>query len=611
MFRTLAKLIKRVSLLAIVGFLLASFLARGLPPSGRRDAGARSINPAGDVVTPAASSAKSSPSGPTRSEDVPDVRLVSKRSAERSELLEAVARLDQAMAESWNRAGVPVADQADWTTVCRRLSLALVGSGVAMQEWRALAGQPETQRSSIHLERLLQDPRHHDYWGERFTRMFVGAEDGPFIAFRRRRFRLWLSEAIAENRPWDQLLRQLVTARGLATDRPEVNFLTVTLSTQEEDQPDPIRLAARFSRSMLGLRIDCLQCHDDFLGNVSLGDTAGSRPGTQQDFHALAAFFAPARFNGLQGIRDSGHAYRYQFLDADEETEVEAGVPWGSEWLPTEGTDRERLAAWLTHPENRQVALHVASRVWALLFGRPAGPTVDDLPLDQTPPPALDALADELIRSGYDIRHLVRVIAHSRAFRLDSAADFEVTPEHEALGCVFPLSRLRPEQVAASVIQASRVKAIDRDSSLIVQLQKFGGVNDFVDRFGDIGEDEFDQEATTISQRLLMLNGKLVREHAKSDPLLSATAHIHRFARSDAEAIDSVYLCVLNRYPDPAERDAFLSRLATGPRTEPRDPETDSDPAAATAQKTGPNRQQLIEDLFWVLVNSSEFVWNH
>jgi hypothetical protein len=179
------------------------------------------------------------------------------------------------------------------------------------------------------------------------------------------------------------------------------------------------------------------------------------------------------------------------------------------------------------------------------------------------------------------------------------------------LGCVFPLSRLRPEQVAASVIQASRVKAIDRDSSLIVQLQKFGGVNDFVDRFGDIGEDEFDQEATTISQRLLMLNGKLVREHAKSDPLLSATAHIHRFARSDAEAIDSVYLCVLNRYPDPAERDAFLSRLATGPRTEPRDPETDSDPAAATAQKTGPNRQQLIEDLFWVLVNSSEFVWNH
>jgi hypothetical protein len=143
-------------------------------------------------------------------------------------------------------------------------------------------------------------------------------------------------------------------------------------------------------------------------------------------------------------------------------------------------------------------------------------------------------------------------------------------------------------------------------------LQKFGGMNDFVTRYGDIGEDEFDQETVTITQRLLMLNGELVQEYGKGDPLLNATTHINLFARSDTEAIDNVYLCALNRYPSPEEKSAFVDRLESPKNTD------DSDANVEPVRKVGlinpqarGDRERLIEDLFWVLANSSEFSWNH
>jgi len=583
MVRTIARFIKRITLLAAVTLLVVGYLATGLD--------ARVPRPNDEPTQPQAVA--------------PVIAATEGKAAEVQSVAAAVRRFDDAMAGIWTEAAIEVAPEADAMTVSRRLSLALVGSGLPLEEIRTLQSLPETERVAYQLEHLLRDPRHHDYWAERWTRAFVGADNGPFITYRRRRFRLWLSDAIAANRPVDQLVRDLITANGLATDRPEVNFLTVTMDSGEPGQPDPVRLAARTARVFLGLRIDCLQCHNDFLGNVSLGERDDLRSGTQADFHSLAAFYSPARFNGLQGIRDANHPYQYQYLNATDETEVEPIVPFAKSLLPTEGDDRQRLAIWLTHPENHQFAYAVVHRVWALMFGRPIGAAVDDLRLDEQPHPAIKVLADELIRSAYDLRHVIRVITGSKAFRLASEADFEITPRHEALASVFPLVRLRPEQVAASVIQAARVKTVDRESSLLVQLQKFGGINDFVTRYGDIGEDEFDQESVTITQRLLLLNGELVREYGKSDPLLNATAHINRFARSGEEAITVVYLCVLNREPDADELALYRERL------EP-DPEQNKRPVSGLRNPLATDhRERLIEDLFWVLVNSSEFSWNH
>jgi hypothetical protein len=497
-----------------------------------------------------------------------------------------VSAVNQARTHRLEELSIPSAEPADWLTVCRRLSLALVGSGVSLEEIHSLESLPESQRTSAYLSRLLVDPRFHDYWAERWTRYLVGAEEGPFVVFRRRRFRHWLSEMIAANRPYDQIVHDLITAEGLWTDQPEVNFLTVTFDSND-GQPDPVRLAARTSRAFLGLRIDCLQCHNDFLGNVSLGDPENTREGMQSDFHGLAAFFSSARTNGLQGIRTQAVDYQYQYLDAVQETDIEPAVPFQPECLPDEGDPRTRLATWITHPKNRQFARAAVSRFWALMFGRSALESVDNVPLDQSLPTMLEPIVDDF-QAHRDIRRVIEIIARSDAFRVDSRADFDVSGEHERHYAVFPLTRLRGEQVAGAITQAARIKSIDRNSSFIEQLIKFGSINDFLKRYGDLGENEFTKEGITIPQRLAMLNGKMLRESVQTNPVLNASAHINMFAKDDATAIETAFLCLLNRRPLPDELDYFRTQL-----------------------EQADDRGEAMEDVFWTLANTTEFAWNH
>ncbi|MEM1069581.1 MAG: DUF1553 domain-containing protein, partial [Planctomycetota bacterium] len=312
------------------------------------------------------------------------------------------------------------------------------------------------------------------------------------------------------------------------------------------------------------------------------------REGMQTDFHQLAAFYTSAKTSGLQGVREGEVEYEYKYLNAEEEVAVEPGVPFYQELLPEEGTPRERLATWVTHPENRQAARAAVSHVWALMFGQPVADAVDNLPLDESVHPMCELLADDFVKHGFDIRRLIRLIALSEAFSVDSRADFEVTPTHELNYAAFPLVRLRPEQVAGSVIQAARIKKTDRESSLFLQLQTLAGSNDFVTSYGDMGEDEFTSDSVTITQRLLMMNGNMLRELINANPVLNATAHINMFSSDNAHVVETVYLCALNRYPTEFETELFVQRIV----------EAD-------------NREDAIEDLYWILLNSSELAWNH
>lgn len=516
----------------------------------------------------------------------PKTSVDPKESEYQASIAKTIDLIDRRWAESLEERGLQHADPADWMTNCRRISLALVGNGLSLEEIRQLERVPESAREAAHLQNLFKDPRFHHYWAERWTRFLVGTDGGQFIVYRRRRFKIWLSEIFAANRPYDQMVRDLITAEGLWTDKPQVNFLTATFDSND-NQADPVRLAARTSRAFLGLRIDCLQCHDDFLGNVSLGDIDRPREGMQTDFHQLAAFFTGAK-NGVLGVRSGEVDYNYKYLDATEEVAVEPAVPYSPELLPSDGDPRNRLATWITHPKNRQAARAAVSHVWALMYGRASGEAVDNLPIDAKSSPLMETLAEDFVEHGYDMRRLIRLIAGSAAFRVDSRADFEVTPAHERAHAVFPLVRLRPEQVAGSVIQAARIKKTDRESSLFLQMQTLAGTNDFVTQYGDVGEDEFSTDSVTITQRLLLMNGNMLGEMVNSNPVLNTSGHVNMFAKNDEAAVDTVYLCALNRYPSATEKEHFVRRLS----------------------EAG-NREEAIEDILWVLLNSSELAWNH
>jgi hypothetical protein len=172
----------------------------------------------------------------------------------------------------------------------------------------------------------------------------------------------------------------------------------------------------------------------------------------------------------------------------------------------------------------------------------------------------------------------------------DSSQTEQIDESYEKAWALFPVSQLRPEQMAAAVHQACRLKTIDASSSILSQLELYGGVNDFTKAYGSRGEDEFFEQSVTIPQRLLMMNGQFLSERIDNNPIMNAATRISGLARDDQTAVSTAFLSTLNRPATAQELEVFTQRLE-GKRNDARSRE--------------------LGNLFWVLLNSSEFQWNH
>src|SRR5207247_3567096 len=129
------------------------------------------------------------------------------------------------------------------------------------------------------------------------------------------------SGQLAKKTPYDQRVRELLADEGIWAGKPATDFVTATANPASANQPDPVRLAGRTARSFLGMRIDCLQCHDDKLGNVNVGSADALHSGTQANFHELAAFFGSTELS-LVGVHDGSKSYKVKYAYADDETVV-------------------------------------------------------------------------------------------------------------------------------------------------------------------------------------------------------------------------------------------------------------------------------------------------
>ncbi|MDF1740864.1 MAG: DUF1549 domain-containing protein [Verrucomicrobiales bacterium] len=506
-------------------------------------------------------------------------------SAEASDSLkESTARLNAAFETSWKALELESAPQALDHTIARRLSLALTGAAPSLEELRrfeklAEGGDP----TQSWLNHLFADQRYTNYVAERFARAFVGVGPGPFIIYRRRRMVNWLSEQLAMNRPYDELVSDLIASEGTWTTNPETNFITVSVIQDGDNKgPDEVKLAARTSRAFLGISLDCVQCHDDKFGDRW----------KQEDFHELAAFYGQADMT-ISGVREKSEKnYETAYKGKKDPSVVEPGVPFSEELKPEDGSRRKQLAEWITNGNNRAFARATVNRAWALLFGRPLVDPVDDIPLEGPYPAGFETLTDEFVKSGHDFRYLLRLIAASAPFQRASDSgnpDKPVTVEQEAAWAAFPVTPLRPEQVAGSIIQSASFRALDGDAHIIDKLRRFGETNDFVKRYGDQGENEFQEESGTIPQRLLLMNGKLVGERTGENPVMNSSTRVAHYSSSEKQAVDAAFLALLTRLPTPEESDHF----------------------AASLEKKNPKaKARASADLYWALINSTEFSWN-
>jgi hypothetical protein len=540
-----------------------------------------------------------------------------------AEIAEPVQAIDRYFDSAWKDAGRPPAQPAEDLQVFRRLTLALCGTIPSLEEIRIFESDKSPDRLDRWTNRLLNDSRFADYFAERLARSFVGNEMGQFIVFRRDRFSDWLRRQLSKNTPYDTIVREMISGTGLWTDHPATNYVTAAIANGELDEN---KLAGRTVRAFLGQRIDCAQCHDHPFAEWKQGQ-----------FQGLASLFGQTQ-NSIVGIEDkTQRKYEVEDRKTLKKHVVEPAVPFHPEWLPGTGTRRERLAAWITHPDNHRFERATANRIWGLLFGKPFHAAVDDLPdpSAEADRDVLDLLGADFRAHNCDLRRMIRVIAASRPFRLDSTVAEETQvaegkptekapailessaqakstsksagtwskegdKSDDASGATapadvagawtsFPLTRLRPEQLIGAILQARSLRTIDQNSHLFVRATRYFQENDFVKEYGDLGENELDERTGTISQALLRMNGKLAADAIKADPL-NATTRLATFAGSDATCLEGCYLVALSRRPTQAESDYFLQQLS-----------------AAAAK----DRSQVVEDILWSLFNSPEFSWNH
>ena len=468
----------------------------------------------------------------------------------------------------------------------RAPELAIAPAGAGADGDRAVVAGDPPARSKCRdgwrgwLDAILPRPPHADYLAERLARAFVGTEDGPFLLFRRRRFVSWLSDALLQNRPYDAIVRDLIADDGLWTDQPATNFLTVTIDPRSR-APTPDRLAAPGVAGVPRRPARLRPVPRPPLPALEAGPiSAAWRPSSARPIAAS------------RGIRDG--ARRLPALD--RKTARVAGrrapraVPARAAAGPGHGGPRDRLAAGSptratrTSPAPRSTASGPCCSAgrWSSRSTTCAAAA--------SCRPALLLLADDFAAHGYDLRRLIRVIAATEVVPPRQRGRDGASAEHEAKpGPSSPdpaAARAGRRQRAPSGV-ARRPSARNRTGSS--RLVAYTGQQRF-------------------RQPLRRHRRGRVRRPRRHHPAAAADDE-----RRDRPRADSRTACSTPRrsiaWLAPDDRTGRRGRL---PAVLTRRPTPEEPPISRRlAGTTGDERKQRLEDLFWALLNSTEFSWNH
>ncbi len=403
-------------------------------------------------------------------------------------------------------------------------------------------------------------------------------------------FEAWLRQQFAKNVPYDQMVRELLTApvdqqamqriynaNSIAQPTPIAFYLA------KEGKPE--NLAAASARVFLGIRLECAQCHNHPFAEWS-----------RDQFWEFAAFFA-----GIKS-RDRGDGIAFpekEVLDTRElaipgtERVVQATFPDGTEpkWQFKVGP-RQTLADWVAKKDNPYFARATVNRVWAHFFGVGLVEPVDEMTGGQDTvvhhAKLLDELAKAFVANKYDLKFLVEAIVNTRAYQLSS-----IGRGPAPLFSRHPLRGLTGEQLFDSLATATgQSDAVGEDPFAVFN----GGSprREFLTKFGQQTAKSTDHE-TSIIQALTLMNGRLVGEATSPTRSELLTAVLEAPFLNDRSRVETIYLATLSRQPTAKEMEkalAFVEKAAAGD----------------DAKKA---RNEAFADVFWALLNSAEFVFNH
>ncbi|MHC4878475.1 MAG: DUF1553 domain-containing protein [Planctomycetota bacterium] len=457
----------------------------------------------------------------------------------------------------------------------RRVYLDIIGTLPTADEARRFLASNDPQRRAKLVDELLQRPEYADLqalkWSDvlRVDRLALGHK-AAYSYYR------WIRESFAENVPFDEFARSVVTASGPLSDQPAGNLYKVTKT--------PGTSASTLSQVFLGVRIECAQCHHHPF------DRWG-----QRDYAGMQAYFSQVNFKTTK---------RGQFLTptkkgatkhprSGEVVEAHALLQVEPEETP-EGDRRELFAQWLTAKDNQWFARNIVNRVWAHYLGRGIVEPVDDVRLTNPPtnPELLDTLADHFVASGYDLHELIRTITASRTYQLSSqpVASNERDEQNYSRALFRRLdAEVRFDMICQVTGMPEKFRGMP-DGYRAIQLWDSQVKHYFLSLFGrPIRSTACECERATepsVGQVLHILNSpeiqsKLSDGGGRLVKLVNQTA-------DDSQLVEELYLSFYSRFPTEEERQAVTTYLGQAP-----------------------DRQRAAEDVAWSLMNTVEFLFNH
>ena len=503
--------------------------------------------------------------------------------------------IDKRVIEQLRRLNLKPSKPSSDSEFIRRVYLDVVGMLPTPQETKAfLADTSETKRDDL-IEKLLAQPEFVDYWAYRLSDLFL-ISSKKLRPLALKAYYDWLRGEIEKITPWDQLVRQVVAAKGDTLKNGAANFYSI--------HQDPETMAENVSQAFMSLSINCAKCHNHPLEKW-----------TNDQYYSFANLFARVRAKGWGGDARSGDGARTLFIaDRGDLIQPRTGkpqpaAPLDGQAIASDSTEdrREALADWLTSPENPYFTRSIANRVWANFFGRGIVEPVDDLRISNPAAnePLLQAISEHLAKNDYDLKSLMRLILRSETYRRSS------TPLPENVGDQKYYSRYYPRRLMAEVLQdaitsVTRVSpkynritlsdgstegtSLYREGTRALQLSDSSVTSYFLKTFGR-NEREITCECErsnkpSMVQVLHLSNGDTLNNNLRSKQSRVNTM----ITQSNGDIIDEAYLLCLSRRPSDSERKRLQNIFEVAPETE---------------------RRGVAEDLFWALMTSREFLFQH
>ncbi|MBY0526190.1 MAG: DUF1549 and DUF1553 domain-containing protein [Gemmataceae bacterium] len=477
----------------------------------------------------------------------------------------------------------------------RRAFLDTIGTLPTPPEVRAFLADKRADKRAVAIDALLQRPEFVDYWALQLGDLFQNRRERDHDVRGTkgvRAFHEWLRKQLAANRPWDELVREVLTASGTSSDNPAIGYYIVTVG--EHRQAEKSEVVASVAQAFLGTRIGCAQCHNHPLEKY-----------TQDDYYHFAGFFSRMKFDRKEpgkGVTTLGLGTGNPQTDKNP---IGVTQPRTGRFLKPQPLDRTQtnidpvqdprtfLAAWMTDAKNEYFSGAMVNRIWRHYMGVGLVEPVDDLRASNPPtnPELWQALNREFVAKKFDLKHLMRTILNSRTYQLSS----ETRPgnANDTRFYSHYYARRLPAEVLLDALAHSTQVADSfpgyPTGVRAIQLPEPGLRSYFLSLFGRServtacacersGE-------VTMPQLLHLQNGQSVVQKVRAAE--GRLSQLLKDKTDDGKIVEELFLATLSKLPPPTAMDAIKKSLAED------------------------NREEVLRDLFWALLNSKEFAFNH